>query len=677
MSAIKKILIVNRGEIACRIARTCKRLGIKTVAIYSDADRNAQHVAAADQAFYLGQPEASRSYLNQDKILEVLRESGADSVHPGYGFLSENSSFAAKVVETGAKFIGPSPQAMLALGDKLKAKNLANYAKVPVAPSIAVADVNEKKSLEQARRFAEEIGLPLMIKASGGGGGRGMRKVTAIDQIQAQLAAASREAFAFFGNPQVFVEKFVENARHVEVQILGDLHGNIMHLWERDCSLQRNNQKVIEEAPAPNLSQSTREALCDSAERLGRAAAYSSAGTVEFLVENGENYYFMEVNSRLQVEHPVTELTLNIDLVELQIRIAEGASLSDLLPTRPKQRGAAIECRICAESPEQGFISGLGRLLQYQLAPATGEGSHIRVDSGFQVNDIVTHYYDSMLAKLVVHADTRERAIAVSIAALSQSKICGVSSNLQYLLKLLRSDAFRAAKHHVALAGPLAAKDKFALASAVSALALLASSLGDGCYRDWNWRITGSAPLARRFLIFGLELNISLERINKLQFSAQASSTDGTQTMRLLLAPDSVYIGAGNFPVIITADGLPENITAANPVQISLLPAGDGIWVSTSFGCFELREVRGLRRDRSSASGPKKHLVTSPLPGKVIALNAQIGQQVEAGEPIGALESMKMEHSIVAPHASKLVKIHVKIGDFVAAGANLFELSYE
>ncbi len=435
---IRRLLIANRGEIAVRIQRTAQRLGITTIAIYSEVDRYAPHVEMANERYCLGGNTPAETYLNIEKILAIAREAGVDAIHPGYGFLSENPAFARAVTEAGIIFIGPSAQAMELLGNKVAAKRLAQSVGVPLVPGTASA-----VSGEEALKAAGAIGFPLLIKAAAGGGGKGMRKVLRSEDFPEALRRAQSEAHSAFGDPSVFLEKYIEKPRHVEIQILADLHGNAVYLFERDCSVQRRHQKVIEEAPAPNLSPQTRSAMGEAALRLIKAAGYTQAGTVEFIVDAHENFYFLEVNTRLQVEHPVTEMITGLDVVEWQIRIAQGEPLgfsqADLSP-----RGHAIEARLYAEDPRNNFLPSTGLLYKYQLP----SHPHLRIDNGYEEGGLVPLYYDPLLAKIISWGETREEAIDRLQKALQDSVVIGVEHNIDFIQFVLAHPVFRQAQMH-------------------------------------------------------------------------------------------------------------------------------------------------------------------------------------------------------------------------------------
>lgn len=437
-SPFKKILIANRGEIAVRIARACRALSVSPLAVYSDADRGSLHTQAADAAYPLGDPKPSASYLNIPKIIDTALMVGADAIHPGYGFLSENAVFAEACEQAGLVFIGPSAKVIRQMGDKIGAKTFLEKEGIPVIPGLA----KPLTDIEEVKTAAAKAGYPVLLKASAGGGGKGMRVVRQEAELVEALAGCQREAKNAFGDDRVFLEKYLENPRHVEIQIAGDHHGNVIHLFERECSIQRRHQKVIEETPSPALDDALRSRMCEAAVKIGRSIRYSSLGTIEFILDADKNFYFLEVNTRLQVEHPITEMTTGVDLVKMQIRIAAGEKLESLMGPRPVPYGTghAIECRICAEDPEKNFMPSIGTISRYR-APA-GEG--IRVDSGISEGWTIPVEYDPMLSKLIVHAPTRERAIVKMIEALNDFHIGGIKTNIAFLKDVLRHPSFAA-----------------------------------------------------------------------------------------------------------------------------------------------------------------------------------------------------------------------------------------
>ncbi len=430
---MQKILIANRGEIAIRVMKTCKKMGIKTVAVYSDVDRTASHVLFADEAIYLGPAPSNQSYLLGDKIIQEALKLGVNGIHPGYGFLSENALFAQKVIDAGMKFIGPSPQTIESMGSKIAAKEIADSVDVPMVPGTKNAITDQQEALS----IATKIGFPILIKASAGGGGKGMRIVHEVSEFLSQLERASSEALASFGDGSVFIEKYVENPRHIEIQILGDQMGNIVHLFERECSIQRRHQKLIEEAPSSLLTPHLRKEMGDAAIRLAKACNYTSAGTVEFLVDKNNNFYFLEVNTRLQVEHPVTEFITGVDLVEQQIKIAQGQPLP-FTQNELKISGHAMELRVCAEDPFNDFLPSIGVLETYNRPSGLG----IRVDDGMDVGQEISVYYDPMIAKLIVHGSSRREAIYRLLQAIKQYEINGVETTLEFGTFVLNNPHF-------------------------------------------------------------------------------------------------------------------------------------------------------------------------------------------------------------------------------------------
>jgi len=444
MNELKKLLIANRGEIACRIAQTARRLGIETVAVYSEADAQAKHVACCDSSYLIGPADARQSYLNIDRLMEVVRESGADAVHPGYGFLSENVALARACEVDGIMFVGPGPHAIEAMADKARAKAQAHQAGMPLIPGYYGDEQDDAFLKEQALA----AGFPLMIKARMGGGGRGMRVVRSMDEFDAALASCRREALAGFGDDTVMLERYIERPRHVEVQVFGDAHGNVVHLFERDCSVQRRHQKVIEEAPAPGLSDSQRDAMGQAAADLARSVGYVGAGTVECIVDPDGNFYFLEMNTRLQVEHGVTELVTGLDLVEWQLRVARGERLP-LAQDDLQLNGHCFEVRICAERPNKGFLPSVGQIQTWSLPEhiefAQGD---VRVDAGVRAQDSISPYYDSMVAKILVRADNRDQAIARMLDTLHATEISGIQTNLEFLKAIFSHPEFVAQSVH-------------------------------------------------------------------------------------------------------------------------------------------------------------------------------------------------------------------------------------
>jgi 3-methylcrotonyl-CoA carboxylase alpha subunit len=660
---MKKLLIANRGEIACRIIRTARSLGIQTVAVYSDPDRNALHVRTADEAVALGGSETRESYLVVDKILNAVKSSGADAVHPGYGFLSENAVFAERLRAEGILFLGPSPEAMRKLGDKVAAKTLAAEHGVPLLPSqILPHDATPEGAERLVQEFVTKHGLPIIIKAAAGGGGRGMRKVRKIEELRSSLESARREALSFFGDGRVFVEKLLERARHIEVQILGDQHGNVTHLYDRDCSLQRNHQKVIEEAPAYGLAPTVRAALHESAVRLGTAANYSGAGTVEFLYDS-ESFYLLEVNSRLQVEHPVTEMITGHDLVALQIEVARGRNLKTHPVVLPPLEGCghAIECRVCFENPDRGFGSATGKLTNFHLPTTSNSGCRVRVDTGFEAGDAVSHYYDSLGAKLIVASDTRQSAIAGAVSALRSSDITGVYSNLGFLRLLLDAPEFRAFDHHINWAVVPLAYQPTELRKWFESWCSLLVSGGMQHGERAGWRLNGGTA--------AVEYRSFDETPYRLTLSGEGATSYRAELLRL---SDGETLEQATLTLPSLVDGALSLTLDGKTRQFRSCTDQDATWVSSELGVIPVRSTGAhLPRSRDGRVAASSNTVRSPLPGKIVALKAAVGERIISGAPLAVLESMKMEHVIVAPHDGTVTKISVVSGQVVESRAEV------
>jgi propionyl-CoA carboxylase alpha chain len=657
----KKILIANRGEIACRIMRTAKRMGIATVAVYSDADAEALHVREADEAVRIGPPPAAESYLNIDRILEACRASGADAVHPGYGFLAENASFAAALADAGITFIGPDPAAIAAMGDKIRSKKLARKAGVATVPGHleAIPDA------EAAVAIARDIGYPVMIKASAGGGGKGMRLARNDAETREGFRAAASEAKASFADERVFIEKYIEEPRHIEIQVLGDAHGNIVHLFERECSIQRRHQKVIEEAPSPFLDDNTRAAMGRQAVALARAVQYRSAGTVEFIVDRERNFYFLEMNTRLQVEHPVTEIVTGLDLVELMIRIAAG----EALPWRQQQirlSGWAIEARIYAEDPARNFLPSIGRLVRYQ--PPAGEG--LRLDAGVYEGAEISLYYDPMIAKLIAYGPDRDSAIARLQAALDGFYVSGVQHNIAFLAAVAASPRFRAgalSTDFIAeeFPGGFAPPNGFVAADRII---LMAAALAYRRLRErevaMGSRLGGAGPPIEQELVVLL---------------------DGTEHKVAVRPENAAYrlesAGESHLAMTDWQGGRPllhmRLDDRAVTVQIERLP-GSGFRLLHG-GVLRTARVLTPRAAQLLALMPQKkaadtsRLVLSPMPGLLSAIVVAPGQEVKAGEALAIIEAMKMENVLRADRDGRIAKICARPGDSLAVDQVILE----
>ena len=662
-----KILIANRGEIACRVAATARRMGIHTVAVYSDADSLAKHVAACDEAVHIGANAPKDSYLRWERILEAARSTGAQAVHPGYGFLSENAAFASACAAAGVVFIGPPPSAIKAMGLKAESKRLMAAAGVPLVPGYHASD----QSPELLRAEAGRIGYPVLIKASAGGGGKGMRVVEHAQDFDAALASCKREAINSFGDDAVLIEKYVQRPRHIEIQVFGDTLGNCVYLFERDCSVQRRHQKVLEEAPAPGLSDAMRAEMGAAAVAAARAVQYVGAGTVEFIVEQRDDgtmqFFFMEMNTRLQVEHPVTEAITGLDLVEWQLRVASG----EPLPLRQEQlriTGHAIEARICAESPDNNFLPATGHLSVYRKPPAASftraEGAlSVRFDDAVREGDTISPYYDSMVAKLIVHGDDRAQALARLDAALAQTHIVGLNTNLQFLRYVVRSASFGQPNLDTGLIQREQAvvfKQEpvgLALAVAVAVAQTLqherALESFDPFARRDGWRAFGVA--VRRF---GFEFG------GELQQAQLTYAHDGS----LML---DVAQHQGELRVAVCGDGLDVQFAGQRSSAVAYR-LGDWLHLFTPRGATRIRMIDLLAHagDQQAEGGR----LTAPMPGKVLSFSVKRGDTVHKGQALAVMEAMKMEHTIAAPTDGTVAELLFAPGDQVSEGAELLTL---
>ena len=658
-----KILIANRGEIACRVIRTARRLGIATVAVHSEADANARHVRLADEAVCIGAAAARESYLRGDRILEAARATGAQAIHPGYGFLSENEDFAEACAAAGVVFIGPPAGAIRAMGSKSAAKALMAEAGVPLTPGYH-GDRQEPDFLAER---AAEIGYPVLIKASAGGGGKGMRRVDRPEDFAAALASCQREALNAFGDSHVLVEKYVLRPRHIEIQVFGDTLGGCVFLFERDCSVQRRHQKVLEEAPAPGMTPERRAAMGRAAVDAARAVGYVGAGTVEFIVQPDGAFYFMEMNTRLQVEHPVTEMITGLDLVEWQLRVAAGEPLP-LTQDALAIDGHAIEARLYAEDADKGFLPSTGRLLH--LAPPL-EGPHVRVDTGVEQGDEITPHYDPMIAKLIVHDRDRPRALARLRAALAQYRIAGVTSNVEFLQRLVATPAFAQADLDTALIereqallfpAPQPVPDEV---WALAALAELQREAAEAAAGD------AASPWS---VADGWRLNLAPERRLALRCSEQ-TLTVGAQ-------PDAAggwWLSIGGTRLQAGGRLGPDGTLAARlgerRVQAAVVVSAERRQVFLDGRTWPVVRVARLQaggRGDEHGGGLK-----APMPGKVIALLATPGTVVEAGTPLLVMEAMKMEHTLTAPARGRLQAFRFAVGDQVSDGAELVDFAAE
>jgi 3-methylcrotonyl-CoA carboxylase alpha subunit len=677
----EKILIANRGEIACRVIRTCRTLGIRTVAVYSEADADAQHVRQADEAYPIGGPRPADSYLRGDAIIEVALRCGAQAIHPGYGFLSENADFADAVEAAGIAFIGPKAASMRKMGSKAGAKELMQAAGVPVVPGYT----GENQDPALLHGEADRIGYPLMIKAAHGGGGKGMRIVRASEEFPVLLESCQREARNAFGRDRVLLERYVERPRHIEIQIFGDRHGQVIHLNERECSAQRRYQKVLEESPSPFLSAELRATMGAAAVLAGQAIDYVNAGTVEFIVGQDADgkpggFYFMEINTRLQVEHPVTELVTGLDLVEWQLRVAAGEALPRAQDAIG-QHGHAIEVRLYAEDPEAGFLPGSGKLERLRLPSAD---AHVRLDSGVIEGDTVTIFYDPMIAKLIVYDQDRPRALARLRGALAQCEIAGPKSNIEFLERLIRHPAVvegridtgyldRHLEEFMPSAQVDAAGDRDLLlgATVVQLLAQEGRSRDRAAASndpDSPWAIADGWRLGhggRRSLAF-------VQREERLELQAHGSGGDYRIEIPALDDVQHQVQGArlDGAELSLRIDGRARRLTA---FADSLSENGGRVVVHDGQRRLRLESVPMYRHEHSAASGSGNN-VTAPMPGRVVVVKLAAGDAVEAGQEVMVIEAMKMELSLKSPRAGILAEVRAVAGDFVEADAVLATL---
>ena len=669
----KKILIANRGEIACRVAATARRMGVKTVAVYSDADARAKHVAVCDEAVHIGASAPKDSYLRWERILAAAQETGAEAIHPGYGFLSENDAFAQACANAGLVFIGPPASAIQAMGLKAESKQLMEKAGVPLVPGYHGADQDP----ELLQREADRIGYPVLIKASAGGGGKGMRVVEKSEDFAAALASCQREAVSSFGNANVLVEKYVLRPRHIEIQVFGDTQGNYVYLFERDCSVQRRHQKVLEESPAPGLTPELRARMGEAAVAAARAVNYVGAGTVEFIVEQPGGYahpeqmqfFFMEMNTRLQVEHPVTEAITGQDLVEWQLRVASGEPLP-CMQEQLRITGHAIEARICAENPDNQFLPATGTLQVYRKPQAASfERSAVRMDDGVREGDAISPFYDPMIAKLIVHGDTRAQALARLDEALAQTHLVGLATNVQFLRLVARSSAFANAQLDTALiereAGSLFHQELVGLplaAAAAVAHTLLAEQ-----------QLQGNDPFSRRD---GWRSHGRTERRFAFTFGGAPASAALTYLkgggLHLSVQPEAGEGASGPLVFEALANGHTLLQFAGERAVASVYSQGETAHVFTARGATQIVEIDLLAH--AGETQQEGGRLTAPMPGKVVSFAVQAGDTVAKGQALAVMEAMKMEHTIAAPMDGVVQELLYAPGDQVAEGAELLRL---
>jgi len=656
-----KILIANRGEIACRVIKTARKLGIKTVAVYSDADADALHVEMADEAVHIGPPAAAESYLMADKILAAAKETGAEAIHPGYGFLSERASFVEAVQKAGIAFIGPDPKAIDAMGDKITSKKLAKDAGVSTVPGhMGIID-----DADEAVKIASEIGYPVMLKASAGGGGKGMRIAYSDEEAREGYISAQNEARASFGDDRVFIEKFVEEPRHIEIQVLGDKHGNVIYLGERECSIQRRHQKVVEEAPSPFLDEATRKAMGEEAVALSKAVDYCSAGTVEFIVDKNKNFYFLEMNTRLQVEHPVTEEVTGIDLVEQMLRVAAGEKLT-ITQDDVTLTGWSIETRVYAEDPLRGFLPSIGRLTRY-ITPEVGD--NVRVDTGVVEGSEISMFYDPMIAKLISIGKTRDEAIAHQRRALDEYYIRGIAHNIPFLSALMAHPRFQ---------------------SGNMTTGFIAEEYPDGFE---GGVLTDEV---REAMIVAATFINAVERSRDTQIEGQIAEPHGPQEKAWVVTIGGEDVVTGIFPledhaevmigkkrIEILCDWQPGNPVFTAKIgerdyamEIDQRPVGmmltcDGVTMDIRVQTERAAALYKLMPEKVAPDTSK--LLLCPMPGLVVSIAVAEGDEVKAGQALAVVEAMKMENILRAEKDAVIKSVNAEAGDSLAVDAVIME----
>ena len=664
MKEIQKILIANRGEIAVRVMRTARKLGIRTVAVYSEVDADSLHVAMADESWCIGEVELSETYLNIPKIISVARQSGADAIHPGYGFLAENPLFVAACVEAGIIYIGPHPEAMRIMGNKIEARDFVKKINIPMTEGVT----GTKEELEKT---AHRIGFPVLLKAAAGGGGKGMRIVYEEKELGEAIEATSRQALAYFGDETVYVEKFIEEPRHIEVQILGDNHGNVIHLFERECSIQRRYQKIIEESPSPTITPEVRQKMGDAAVTIGKAIGYNNAGTVEFLVDKELNFYFLEMNTRIQVEHPVTEMVTGVDLVEEQIRVAAGHPLR-LAQEEIRQEGHAIECRIYAEDPANNFQPSPGKMTLYREPEIPG----IRIDTGITARTEIKSSFDPMICKLVVWGKDRHEARLAMLQALDGYIIHGIRTNITYLVRLLQGEAFisnsistKFCDEHTPAITAAISDGKKAIPSSIPLIGYLMHTLkrdpaaGYGPNEKPNlWEITGywRNQMSIRMQVDGEETTVEIPGYSHKHYTFEIGSAQYHAAPHTLATNRIDFaIDHHNYFVWISEDADNQAYVSFNghifcPKRLDIL--AESVFAS------------GF-----DTHGQDSNHVSSPMPGKVIKIMAAEGREVKKGDVLIIIEAMKMENHIASPRDAVVKAVNVAVNDRVESSTVLME----
>ena len=660
----KKILIANRGEIACRVMRTARRMGIATVAVYSEADADALHVREADEAVAIGPPPSAQSYLQIERIVAACKETGAEAVHPGYGFLSERRPFAEALASAGIVFIGPNPDAIFAMGDKIESKKLAQKAGVNSVPGY----LGVIESADEAVTIARDIGYPVMIKASAGGGGKGMRLARSDAEARDGFRSATNEARASFGDERVFLEKFIEEPRHIEIQVLGDKHGNAIYLGERECSIQRRHQKVIEEAPSPFLDAATRKAMGEQAVALSKAVKYDSAGTVEFIVDAKRNFYFLEMNTRLQVEHPVTELVTGIDLVEQMIRVAAGERLA-IAQKDVTLKGWAIEARVYAEDPFRKFLPSIGRLVRYQPPPA--EGKRVRVDTGVYEGGEISMYYDPMIAKLCASGATRDEAIRTMRTALDAFYIRGLNHNIPFLAAIMAKKRFQEGRLSTGFIAEefgesfspadLAPEDPRALAAVAATIELGRRARSSGISGQLPGR--ASKPMGDLVVVLG-------DEHYPVAATPRVDGGDVTVKGKLYEVRTAWTVGMPLFQG--TVNGAPLTVQV-DPRGVRFRLSHNGVQLDSLVVTPEAAKFLKLMA-KKPAPDLSRYLL-SPMPGLLVSVAVKPGQEVKVGEELAVVEAMKMENILRAERDGVVAKLHAKPGDSLAVDQAILEFA--